>query len=125
MNNKVMIVDDDVDFLAQLEELLQLSGYEMVVVNNAVEAVDIARQTRPDIVILDIKMPGKNGFQVAADLRALPDLQGVAIIAMTGFYSKEDGGQLVQAGKIDRCLIKPFRPLDVIANIEDLLLGRP
>ena len=121
---KVMILDDDKHFLDQLGELLTLSGYEMVAVNDAVKAVDVAVKTHPDIVVLDIKMPGRNGFQVAADLRQLSVLKNVPLIAMTGFYSREEGKQIIQAFKIDKCLIKPFRPLDVIASIEELLLAK-
>ena len=118
---KVMIVDNDKDFLGQLEELLNLSGYEMVAVNDAVIAKDVALNTHPEVVILDIKMPGKNGFQVATELRHLTEMRDVPIIAMTGFYTREDCNQLIKDYGINMCLIKPFRPLDVIAKIEELL----
>ena len=121
IKRKVMIVDDNKDFLDQLEELLKASGYKMVAVNDAVAAIDVAVKTQPDIIILDVKMPGKTGFQVAEELRRTSGLEDVPIMAMTGFYTREDCNQLIGEYGINKCLIKPFRPLDVIAKIEELL----
>lgn len=120
---KIMIIDNDKDFLDQLEELLNLSGYEMIAVNDAVIATDVALKARPEVILLDLKMPGKNGFQVAEELRHLPKMKDVPIIAMTAFLDPENCGRFIQEFGINSYLIKPFRPLDVITKIEELLLN--
>lgn len=119
-NKKVMIVDDDKEFLEELEETLTLSGYDMVAVNDASSALDIAAKTSPDIILIDLKMPKKTGFQLADELRHLSGLKHIPVIAMTGFF-KEGYGPLLHICGIKRCLKKPFSPLDVIAEIEEAL----
>lgn len=120
MNKKVMIVDDDKEFLEELKEMLELSGYDLVIVNDATCALDIACKKKPDIVLLDLKMPGKNGFQVADELRHSQELMHTPIIAMTGFF-QDEYVPLINTLGIKKCLKKPFNPLDVIAQIEEAL----
>jgi len=117
---KVMIVDNDKDFLSELEETLSASGYEMVAVDDPQVASLMADRIKVDVILLDLKMPGKNGFELAFELGHIPGLQHVPIIAMTGFY-KEDYDALFASCGIKKCLKKPFRPLDVIAVIETVL----
>ena len=121
---KIMIVDNDKDFLGQLEELLGLSGYEMIAVDTSSAVVDLAVRTRPAVIILDVKMPGKTGFQVAEELRNVSEMRDVPIIVMTGFYSRDECHQVIEQYGINQCLIKPFQPLDVIDSIEKLLSGK-
>jgi DNA-binding response OmpR family regulator len=122
MNKKVMIVDDDKEFLEELNETLNLSGYDMVAVNDAGSDVDVAAQTKPDVIILDLKMPKKSGFQLADEIKHLQEIADIPIIAMTGFL-KDDYTPLLNVCGIKKCLKKPFNPLDVIAHIEEALLG--
>ena len=119
-NGKIMIVDDDKEFLEELGETLVLSGYDTIAVNDSLLAVDTAVRENPDVVVLDLKMPGKNGFQLADELRHIPQLMQVPIIAMTGNF-KEAYSPLIKMCDIRKCLKKPFNPLDIIAEIESLL----
>jgi len=120
MNKKIMIVDDNKEFLEELKETLVLSGYEVVAVENADTAMDMATKTYPDLILLDLKMPQKSGFQVADELRHFSELSNIPIIAMTGFF-KDDYGPLLNICGIHKCLKKPFNPLDVITQIEEAL----
>ncbi len=120
VNRKVMIVDDDKEFLDELEETLALSGYDMVVAKDPFSALSIASQEKSQVILMDLKMPNKSGFQLAHEIRSFPGLQQVPIIAMTGFL--RDGYEsLMEMCGIKRCLKKPFNPLDVIAEIETVL----
>lgn len=119
-NKKVMIIDDNQEFLEELKEALRLSGYDTVALNDPLSARDIAILEKPDIVLLDLKMPGKSGFQVADEIRHFSELVQVPIIAMTGFF-KEGYGPLLNLCGIKKCLKKPFNPLDIIAEIEEVL----
>lgn len=119
-NNKVMIVDDDREFLEELGETLAQSGYDMIAARDPHSVLAIASEKKPRVILLDLKMPGKNGFQLAYELRNSPELQQIPIIVMTGFF--KDGYQpLMDICGIKRCLKKPFNPLDVIAQIEAVL----
>ena len=116
-NRKIVLIDDDVDFLEELQTLLELSGYETVAVTDEEMAVEIVRNTRPAMVFLDLKMPKKTGFQIAEEIRRCPEVWHVPIIAMSAYYKGVYKGLLSSCG-IDNCLTKPFQPLDVIAEIE-------
>lgn len=120
MNRKVMIVDDDKEFLDELEDILKQSGYDMVAVNNAESAIEIASQAKPDVILLDLKMPNKSGFQIASELKYVSGLQSVPVIAMTAFL-KDVYVPLLDICGIKTYLKKPFNPLDVIAQIESVL----
>ncbi len=121
INKKIMIVDDDKGFLEELRDLLELSGYELIAVNDALAALDVAKSINPSVVILDLKMPKKTGFEIAKELRDIADFANVPIIAMSAFY-KDEYKPLLELYGIKRCLKKPFTPLDVIGEIECALL---
>jgi len=120
IHRKVMIIDDDKEFLEELGETLRLSGYEMVVINDVGLVSDAAVKTKPDIILIDLKMPKKTGFQLADELRHISELSNIPIIAMTGFF-KEGYQPLMNICGIKTYLKKPFSPLDVISAIEGVL----
>ena len=115
---KVMIVDDDREFLDELGELLSLADYDAVTVADANAAVQKVASVNPDVLLLDLKMPGTDGFQVARELQRLPQTAEIPIIAMTAFWGEKERGMARDATCIRACLSKPFQPLDVIAEIE-------
>jgi DNA-binding response OmpR family regulator len=117
---RVMIIDDDKEFLEELKDMLELSGYELVAVNDSGTAVEAAKKIKPAVVLLDLKMPQKNGFQIANELRYFSELARIPIIAMSAFY-KDSYKPLLEMCGIKKCLIKPFQPLDVISEIEKTL----
>lgn len=117
---KVLIVDDDKEFLEECRETLALSGYDTVAVNNSLLALDIAFQTKPDVILLDLNMPNKNGFQLADELRHSPDFAQVPIIAVSAYF-KDNFASLMNMCGISKCIRKPFRPLDIIVQIEEAL----
>lgn len=118
---KVMIVDDDRRFLEELKETLTLSGYESVVINDSTTTVNIARKTRPDCILLDLKMNKMDGFQVIEELKKLPETDRIPIIAMTGYFTRPEYSTLIGMCGVETCLMKPFNPLDAISRIEMVL----
>lgn len=123
IKKKVLIVDDNEEFLEELKESLTLSGYDLMAVNDPLAVLSRAAEIKPDIVLLDLKMPGKSGFQLADEMRRYFQLQNVPIIAMSAFF-KEEYRVLMKMCGIRRCLKKPFSPLDVISAIEEELAGK-
>lgn len=119
-SRKVMIIDDDKDFLGELEEVLNASGYDMVAVDDALAARDIAIMERPAVILMDLKMPKKSGFELASDMRQIAEMQDIPIIAMSAYF-KDDFSYLLDICNIRRCLKKPFYPLDVITEIESVI----
>jgi len=119
-NQKVMIIDDNKEFLKELERTLVFSGYNTIAAHDPYSALAIASKEKPQAILLDLKMPGMSGFQLAHELKSYPELQQIPIIAMTEFF--KDGYKiLMDMCGIKRCLKKPFNPLDVITEIEAVL----
>lgn len=116
----VLAVDDDEIFLEELRDVLVSSGYEVVTMTDSCKAVEAALEARPGVILMDIKMPGKSGLEVAHEMRYRPVLAHVPIIAMSGFL-KESNLPFMEACGIKKCLKKPFNPLDIIWEIEDAL----
>lgn len=87
---KVLIVDDDPFELDLLERLLKTKKFSVVIANNGEEAVTLAKDDRPDLIIMDIQMPGMGGGEAAAVLGEDPDTQHIPIIFLTGLFSEEE-----------------------------------
>lgn len=120
IKKKVMIVDDDKEFLEEINETLILSGYDSVCFFDGETALKMIGQVKPDIILLDLKMKGKSGFQFAYELRRLL-IAHIPIIAMSAFFSKEDFAKLMDVLVIQDFLVKPFNPLDAVKKIKDIL----
>jgi two-component system, OmpR family, phosphate regulon response regulator PhoB len=114
---KVVVVDDDGEFLEELKETLSLNGYSVRGFRDGNRAIEAIRRTRPDIVLLDLKMNNKTGLQVADELKRYPETADIPFIAMTGFYVKEEHIKLMDVCGIP-LLIKPLKPVDIISKIE-------
>ena len=118
MTKRVMIVDDDKEFLEELQESLVLDEYEVITVTDPKTALQTAMETRPDVVLLDITMPEESGFQVACEIKYFSGLKDTSIIAMTGFF-KERYATLMKGYGFKGFLKKPFDHLDLICKIEE------
>jgi CheY-like chemotaxis protein len=103
---RVLVVDDNADAAESLAALLELSGHATRVANDGDEAVRIAHEFHPDIVFLDIGMPGKDGYEVARELRASQQTRQAVLVALTGWGAKDDRARSRKAG-FDHHLTKP------------------
>ena len=118
---RILLIDDDEEFLQELEELLHMSGYEVDAVNKPVNALDVALRRKPDLILLDLRMDGMTGFEVAKGLRMSEQTARIPIVAMSGYFSEQQDCTLFDFFHIRKCLQKPFTPLDVISRIESSL----
>ena len=118
----VLIVDDVPDNLAVLHDALDESGYTVLVATSGEAALQRARQAVPDIVLLDAMMPGMDGFEVARQLKAMPETAHIPIIFMTGLTETEHLVAALQAGGVDY-VTKPIKPKEVMARMGVHLQG--
>lgn len=123
MGKHILVVDDDKEFLDEIRSMLELSGYEVVGLTESTSVMQTVRKSKPDLVLLDLRMRSMSGFEVANELKSYPDTAGIPIIAMTGFYTMKEQSWLMNFCGIKKCLKKPFKPLDVIGEIEFALSG--
>jgi PAS domain S-box-containing protein len=106
---RVLVVDDNVDAAESIARLLRLAGHRVECSYDGESALEAAQQAAPDIVLLDIGLPGIDGYEVARRLRALPQFRSTALIALTGYGQKADRESSRQAG-FDHHLTKPVDP---------------
>ncbi|MGI8979409.1 MAG: response regulator [Pirellulaceae bacterium] len=104
---KVLVVDDNRDAAQTMAILLRYLGHDASVAFNGPDALQLASELKPDFVLLDIGMPGMNGYDVAQRLREQPETKDVFIIAVTGFGMPEDRDRSQAAG-INLHLLKPI-----------------
>lgn len=118
--NKILIVDDDLSVQKVLQQLLTASGYETEIAGGGFEAGIKVAQFLPDLVILDLIMPGMDGFEVCRLLKKDPTIHGIKILALTGYDTEENRGKIMNAGA-DDLLFKPVDLKILILHIEKLL----
>jgi CheY-like chemotaxis protein len=106
---RVLVVDDHDDSRSMLAMMLRLSGYESLEASNGLEGVRVAIEEKPDVAIVDIGLPGINGYEVARRLRANPETRSLPLIALTGYGQDEDRQRALEAG-FDLHLVKPVEP---------------
>jgi CheY-like chemotaxis protein len=112
---RVLVVDDNQDAVETLALLLSLEGYTVVTACNGVTALAEAVGFQPQVVLLDIGMPGMDGYEVARELRAQEQTSSMTIIALTGYGQPEDRAHAQAAGFTDH-LTKPVNP-DVLYSL--------
>jgi CheY-like chemotaxis protein len=120
---RVLVVDDNVDTVTTLALLVQESGHDVRTVYDGSSVLETALDYRPNVVLLDIGLPGLNGFEVAKQLRRQPALQNVVLVAMTG-YGQESDRQRSQEAGFDHHLVKPGdfgKVLQILATVSESL----
>lgn len=113
---RVLIVDDNEDALKTLCRLVELQGHVVCLARDGLEAITKAEEFQPDIVLMDIGMPGMNGYQAARLLRQQPWAQRMALVATTGWGQEEDRRRTREAG-FDHHLVKPVEK----AKLEEVM----
>ena len=116
---RILVVDDNADAALSLAKLLRrLYGQEVRVAHDGPEALDVAEEFRPEVVLLDIAMPAMDGYEVARRLRRRPAFAGTMLVALTGWGQESDRRESREAG-FDRHLVKPVDPEEIRALMTD------
>ena len=116
MPKKVMIVEDNELNMKLFRDLIEASGYETVRTRNGLEALDLARQHRPDLILMDIQLPEVSGLEVTKWLKEDDDLHSIPVIAVTAFAMKGDEERIRQGG----CEAYISKPISVPRFIETI-----
>jgi two-component system cell cycle response regulator DivK len=103
----ILIVEDDERNLVLVRDLLQVKGYRTLEATTAAEGTALAAAHHPDLVLMDIRLPGEDGVAALRRLRAAPDLASLPVVALTAFAMREDRERLLAAG-FDGYLSKPI-----------------
>ena len=114
---RILVVEDNLDSAEAMLLLLRGAGHDVTVINDGAEALAVARSLRPEVVLLDIGLPGMDGYALARELRLLDETRGARMIAVSGYGQPRDRERSRDAG-FDLHLVKPVDPERLTAAIE-------
>jgi len=120
--SRILIVDDDAGVRGVLKAMLQRAGYDVCEAGNGAEGLERAQTQRPDLVLLDIEMPGMNGFDVCSLLQGDTNLRGVPVVIMTGRPVAGVPARAAAVGAVD-LIPKPFEWENLLAKVRTHLAG--
>ena len=123
MAAKLLLAEDSLIIQKVFELTLKQSGISLTVVDNGVDAVRLAKEISPDLVVADVSLPGKDGFEVAKELRSQDKSGSLPLLILAGSLSPLDEDRFRSCGA-DGVLFKPFESQELIAKVEDLLRSR-
>ncbi|MFZ1530288.1 MAG: response regulator transcription factor [Ferruginibacter sp.] len=119
MAKKILIADDEPDILEILQYNLRSEGYDVVLAKNGIEAIDLAKKENPDLIILDIMMPGKTGIEACNILRSIPEFKETLIIFLTALSDEATEIKGLETGA-DDYLTKPVSPRVLVSKVNAL-----
>jgi len=120
MKRRILIVDDEVDVVAVLELRLKAQGYEVLSASDGKAGLTMARQEKPDLILLDIMIPTIDGYKVCGLLKSDARTTKIPIILFTA-RAGEETIQLSKEAGADAYILKPFEPSILLAKIQELL----
>jgi two-component system, OmpR family, alkaline phosphatase synthesis response regulator PhoP len=124
MNPKILIADDEPNILISLEFLMKREGYEVVLARDGQEAIDAIQRERPALVLLDVMMPIKTGFDVCYEVRSSEAIKDTLIVMLTAKGRDTDVAKGLALGA-NAYMTKPFSTKDLVQKVRQLLGGGP
>ena len=123
MSCKILIADDEPNILISLEYLMKREGYAVSVARDGTEALETLRRERPTLVLLDVMMPRKTGFEVCQEVRADDDLKDTLILMLTAKGRDTDVAKGLALGA-DDYITKPFSTKELVQKVRELLAAK-
>jgi twitching motility two-component system response regulator PilH len=120
VGTKILVVEDSPTYLRQIAHLLKEEGFDIITAVDGEDALEKTVRENPDLIVLDIILPKKNGFQVCRQLKTSPDTQGIKIIMLTSKSQDSDRFWGLKQGA-DDYMTKPFDDVELVANVTKLL----
>ena len=120
MSKRILIVDDEPNIVVSLEFLMKREGFEVAVAADGEAALRSVEEKKPDLVLLDIMLPKKNGFEVCQTIRANPEWQSIKVVMLTAKGRDTEVAKGTALGA-DAYMTKPFSTKDLIAQVRQML----
>jgi DNA-binding response OmpR family regulator len=124
MSHKVLIADDEPNIVISLEYLMKRAGYEVHIARDGQEAIDAIRRERPRLVLLDLMMPKKSGYDVCQELRADAQIKDTLVLMLTAKGRDTDVDKGLGVGA-DAYMTKPFATKELVAKVAEMLGAVP
>jgi two-component system cell cycle response regulator DivK len=120
VTKRILVVEDHEDNRQMLRDLLTSAGFEMVEAVTGTDGVAMAKAQKPDLILMDIQLPGINGYEAARQIKADAALKSVPIIAVTSYALSGDAAKAFAAG-CAAYVTKPYSPRQLLARIREHL----
>ena len=124
MTKRILVVDDNEDNRQILIDLLSTAGYEVIEARTGFDAVTTAEREVPDLVLMDIQLPGMDGLEATRRIKAQPALAAIPVIAVTSYALSGDDRKAADAG-CDGYVTKPYSPRALLAQVRTILADAP
>ncbi len=124
MTHKLLVADDEPNIVISLEYLMKREGYDVLVATDGNQALEAIQREQPALVLLDVMMPGKTGFEVCQAVRADPALDGVRILMLTAKGRETDVSKGLALGA-NAYMTKPFSTRELVQKVAELLEAAP
>ncbi|MFQ5406815.1 MAG: response regulator transcription factor [Anaerolineales bacterium] len=118
--SKILIAEDERDIRDLIKFTLEFAGHEVVTAANGAEAVDLARSTAPDLVLMDVRMPRMTGYEACQMMKADPDLQAIPVVFLSAKGQESEVEAGLELGASDY-ILKPFAPDQLTQRVSDVL----
>jgi DNA-binding response OmpR family regulator len=118
---RVVYIEDEAEMIDLVRLILSRKGYEVIGANGGREGLDMVRQLRPDLVLLDLMMPDMDGWDVYQQMRADETTRGIPVIVITAKAQSIDKVLGLHIAKVDAYISKPFSPQELVDSIEKVL----
>jgi DNA-binding response OmpR family regulator len=120
MAKTILIADDEPSVVKILGMRLKANGYQVIAANDGARTIELAHQEKPDLIVLDVKMPGKNGYSVFQDLREAVCTMSIPVVFFSALPPEQAEEKVAQLGA-DGFISKSADPNDMLANIKEIL----
>ena len=120
MGKTILVVEDHDDNRRIVRDLLSANGYEVIEAHTGLEGVSVAQKHRPDLILMDIQLPGIDGYEATHRIKSIPDLKAIPIVAVTSYALSGDDKKAFAAG-CDDYVTKPFSPRVLLKKVNSFL----
>ena len=120
MSKTILVIEDQEDNRRILRDLLSNSGFTVAEATTGLQGVEKAAELQPDLILMDIQLPGMDGYEATRRIKAQPELSAIPIIAVTSYALSGDDVKAFEAG-CDGYITKPFSPRQLLATVREFL----
>lgn len=120
MSRRVLLIEDEPNIIEAIRFLLKRDGWNVNTHSDGTDAVEVVQDAKPDLVILDMMLPGRSGMDILRDLREIVELAGLPVLMLTARGQSRDRDMAEKAG-VSRFMTKPFSNTEVLTAVRDLV----
>jgi CheY-like chemotaxis protein len=121
---KILVADDEEDIRDLLSFTLKFAGHEVITASNGEEAFQLAQQEKPELVLLDVRMPRMNGYEACRHIKADPALKDIPVVFVSAWGQDSEIRTGLEAGAAGY-IVKPFEPNQIILKVAELVARKP